>query len=226
MQRNELNPAIEQQVHDILKPKTEADKQIATTVAAIIGDDRQKRMEQLRAAHRHFVEEPRERASLPRQSRRKAGRGRISSSGYKRPSALKHGAYSTMTMLPGEDPQQFIAIHEDLKADFNPQGPEENYTVLDMARYRFRLQNLAVYQKNGYRLQTLASPGSLLGVPHHGATAVLGELRAAVDQVAEDLIAGSLEGQMPLLQAEERLQSLYDRCFKRLMMLQATRGLR
>jgi hypothetical protein len=40
--------------------------------------------------------------------------------------ALKHAGYSATTLLPGEDPAAFDKLHQDLIAEFHPDGPLEN----------------------------------------------------------------------------------------------------
>jgi hypothetical protein len=61
------------------------------------------------------------------------------------PTALKHGAYSGMTVLPGEDPAGFRKLREDLFAEFAPDGALEDDTVENIARLTWRKQNLLTY---------------------------------------------------------------------------------
>ncbi len=60
--------------------------------------------------------------------------------------ALKHGAYSNTTLLPGEDPLAFKELHDGLVAEFAPAGPAEENIILTMARLYWRKQNLSTYQ--------------------------------------------------------------------------------
>jgi len=60
--------------------------------------------------------------------------------------ALKHGAYSGMTLLPGEDPVAFNRLHNDLIDEFAPVGPFEEDLVKSLARLIWRKQNLATYR--------------------------------------------------------------------------------
>src|SRR5947209_16960348 len=48
------------------------------------------------------------------------------------PNALKHGAFSKVAILPGEDPQEFEELHSALIEEF-PVGPTEKDTVLSIA---------------------------------------------------------------------------------------------
>ena len=61
----------------------------------------------------------------------------------KLPSAVKHGAYSATTLLPGENPRAFEKLHRDLIAEFRPTGPLEKDIVETLARLVWRKQNLS-----------------------------------------------------------------------------------
>jgi hypothetical protein len=60
--------------------------------------------------------------------------------------ALKHGAYSTMTLLPGEDPVAFEKLHKDLIAELVPTGALEEDIVANVARLLWRKQNLRTFR--------------------------------------------------------------------------------
>jgi hypothetical protein len=60
--------------------------------------------------------------------------------------ALKHGGYSTLGLLPGEDPAAFEELHQDLISEFCPNGPLEEDTVADMARTMWRKNNLKTFR--------------------------------------------------------------------------------
>jgi len=62
------------------------------------------------------------------------------------PPALKHGGYSGLAVLPGEDKAAFEKLHRDLIAELNPKGPLEEDIVVTLARYVWRKQNLKTYQ--------------------------------------------------------------------------------
>jgi hypothetical protein len=48
--------------------------------------------------------------------------------------ALKHGAYSEATLLPGEDPDDFKKMHMGLIAELAPNGRLEKETVAEIAK--------------------------------------------------------------------------------------------
>ena len=52
----------------------------------------------------------------------------------KQPNALKHGAFTQMTILPGEDVRKFAKLHMDLIEEWNPTGPTEQDAVLTLAK--------------------------------------------------------------------------------------------
>jgi hypothetical protein len=61
---------------------------------------------------------------------------------FKMPSALTHGAFSTMAFRPGEDPNQFKRLVLDLTAELVPLGAMEEETVLALAGYIWRRRRI------------------------------------------------------------------------------------
>jgi hypothetical protein len=57
--------------------------------------------------------------------------------------ALKHGAFSATTILPGEDPIAFKKTHEDIIAELAPDGALEDDVVWTIAHLVWRKKNLA-----------------------------------------------------------------------------------
>src|SRR5258708_3892495 len=60
--------------------------------------------------------------------------------------ALKHGAYSAIGLLPGEDRAAFNKLYQGLIAQYNPVGPLEEQCVDDITRYLWRKQNLETFR--------------------------------------------------------------------------------
>ncbi len=54
------------------------------------------------------------------------------------PPALKHGAYSATSVLPGESRAAFEKLHRNLKAEWSPSGALEDDIVMTMARLIWR----------------------------------------------------------------------------------------
>ncbi len=59
--------------------------------------------------------------------------------------ALKHGGYSGMSLLPGEDPAEFETLHNELVAEYAPTGQHEHEIVETMARLMWRKRCLWSY---------------------------------------------------------------------------------
>jgi hypothetical protein len=59
--------------------------------------------------------------------------------------ALKHGGYSGMTVLPGEDRDGFDQLHRNLIDEFAPQSSIEEDIVANIAKLVWRKQNLRTY---------------------------------------------------------------------------------
>lgn len=57
--------------------------------------------------------------------------------------ALKHGAYTSLGLLPGENRTEFEKLLQELIAEFTPRGPSENEIVASIARYTWRKKNLS-----------------------------------------------------------------------------------
>ena len=64
----------------------------------------------------------------------------------KQRSALKHGAYSTIGLLPGESPALFKKLQNIVVDELTPNGPVELDIVLTIARLLWRKQNLASFE--------------------------------------------------------------------------------
>jgi hypothetical protein len=62
------------------------------------------------------------------------------------PPALKHGVYSGLTLLPGEDETAFKELHDGLIAEFGPTGPLEEDIVETLASLKWRKANLWTYR--------------------------------------------------------------------------------
>ena len=70
--------------------------------------------------------------------------------------ALKHGAFSEVLILPGEDPEAFEKLKQRLFAEFNVSGCSEELTMISIAKTMWQLQRLRVYE----HVQFLRAQGS------------------------------------------------------------------
>ena len=66
------------------------------------------------------------------------------------PNALKHGAYSELVILPGEDPAAFEALKRSLFDEYKPSGPSEQSTMTSIAKTLWQLQRLGLYEHVQY----------------------------------------------------------------------------
>jgi hypothetical protein len=64
----------------------------------------------------------------------------------KRHPALKHGAYSTTSILPGESAVEFAKLRRGLISEFGPIGALENEIILSLAHYLWRKKNLQTFR--------------------------------------------------------------------------------
>ncbi len=89
------------------------------------------------------------RESAPNRARESSQRRRASRESSQRRRrihpALKHGGYSGMSLLPGEDPAEFEKLHNDLIAEYGPIGQHEHEIIETMARLVWRKRCLWTY---------------------------------------------------------------------------------
>jgi hypothetical protein len=60
--------------------------------------------------------------------------------------ALKHGAFSEVLILPGEDPAAYEKLKKSLFAEYNVSGCSEESTMTSIAKTMSQLQRLGVYE--------------------------------------------------------------------------------
>ncbi len=158
--------------------------------------------------------------------------------------ALKHGVYSGMNLLPGEDREAFEKLHRDLIAEFSPVGPMEKDIVATMARLLWRKQNLRTYRlgalaKNRYSA-IKAKYGPSYDFPVLSEDQRTPEQIRADEKVAEEEIRNELGDVMALVEMGEavtieqlfeelalidRIDGMLDRCDKRLLMVRGIKSM-
>jgi hypothetical protein len=62
------------------------------------------------------------------------------------PSALKHGAFSKILFLPGENPAEFDKLRSGLISEYRPSGESEEETIEEIARAMWVGRRTGVYQ--------------------------------------------------------------------------------
>ena len=63
------------------------------------------------------------------------------------PHALKHGAFSALSILPGEDPKEFIELYQSIAAELLPDGPIEKDAVKTIAVSIWRASRLTIFRR-------------------------------------------------------------------------------
>ena len=63
------------------------------------------------------------------------------------PGALRHGGFSKIAILPGEDPDEFEQLHCGLIEEWRPNGPTEDDAVLTMAAAIWRKARLQKFRR-------------------------------------------------------------------------------
>jgi hypothetical protein len=147
--------------------------------------------------------------------------------------ALKHGAYSAMALLPGENPAEFRELHECLIAELAPGGALEEDIVAAIARLTWRKQNLAIFRvaKQAQDRCSAIRSAKLWDDP----TERHALIRTAEDEARKELgenykfvevgEIATLNGLMNDLQVEERLDGMIDKCLKRLLFVRGLKSL-
>src|SRR5689334_14727036 len=101
------------------------------------------------------IERYRPRSAGPR--RKKSATEPRSKWGIRIPPALKHGAYSATSVLPGENHAAFKKLHRRLIAEYAPSGVHEEHIVMNLARLIWRRQNLMTLTVAEYAQKLCAS---------------------------------------------------------------------
>jgi hypothetical protein len=163
--------------------------------------------------------------------------------------ALKHAGYSAVGLLPGENKAEFEKLHRDLIAEFAPDGVFEDDIVATMARLLWSKQNLETFRVAALarlrcnQIREEKIPGYKIEVPFLmlGAREEVDPAeREAATQAAEDQIrkelgetyelaeigeAATVDCLMKDLDIQERLDALFDRCIKRLLMVRGLKSI-
>jgi hypothetical protein len=152
--------------------------------------------------------------------------------------ALKHGGYSALTLLPGEDPTALEKLHKTLVAEFAPNGALEEDIVLTIAHLTWRKQNLGTFrlaelarERRDAIKQAIKSEidnyaweqteRQVTDATNKQARKELGD----VFQLVEIGGLATLDRLAQELTIIERLDAMIDRCLKRLLLCRGTKSL-
>ena len=154
------------------------------------------------------------------------------------PPALKHGAYSATSVLPGESQTDFENLHQGLVGELNPSGPLEDDIVKSIAHLLWRNQNLRTLRLAEAacgRRDTLT--GDDISVYLQGLSAGQSEedRRAALDEARRELghlyelteigHVATFDGLDQELDIRERLDLAVARSIKQLLMVRGIKSL-
>jgi len=158
--------------------------------------------------------------------------------------ALKHGAYSEATLLPGEDPDEFVKLHKGLVGELAPSGRLEEETVAAIARLMWRRQNLARFEtgqlchymaeqiKKAALEQDKKQDDELMAEykkiieANQRAHSAKGKQQKEAEFETEQIIrATTLTLLMKELDVEERLDGMIDRLIKRLLFVRGLKSI-
>jgi hypothetical protein len=162
--------------------------------------------------------------------------------------ALKHEAYSTLGLLPGESPAAFKKYQKAVIDEFRPNGPVEHDVVFTIALALWRKQNLATLEtaklakfrfseifQEELKSRGISSPHSQMSLHQGENQAALEEAwRAAQKQACSELghwcefrddDFGTIERLMKDLEIIERLDAIIGKCVKRLLLIRGVKAL-
>lgn len=157
--------------------------------------------------------------------------------------ALKHAGYSAAGLLPGENKAEFEKLHRDLIAEYAPNGVSEDDIVATMARVIWRKQNLetfrvaALAERRRQEIWQEKIPGNFpsFTLDNFDPAEREAAIRAAKDQVQRELgetyalleigDLATVDGLMKDLDVYDRLDTLIERCIKRLLMVRGVKSI-
>jgi hypothetical protein len=156
--------------------------------------------------------------------------------------AFKHGAYSGLRLLPGEDQAAFEKLRADLIAEFTPVGRLEEDIVETMACLTWRKNNLLTYCLAQYasnrwseikseRYSSSTYPG--LGVDAEETNAMLRadknkaqvELGGTAWKLIEINEVATTAHLLHELSVVDRIDGMIDRCLKRLLFVRGLKSI-
>lgn len=163
--------------------------------------------------------------------------------------ALKHAGYSALSFLPGESAAEFEKLHRNLIAEYTPNGVSQNDIVATMARVLWRKRNLPTFRiaelarRRYSQIRSEKVPEDqlyfplLMPVSGKEVDPAVREaaIRAAEDQARKELgdtyelaeiyEIASIDSLMKDLEILDRLDAVFDKCVKRLLMVRGLKSI-
>jgi hypothetical protein len=165
----------------------------------------------------------------------------------KRHPALKHGAYSSTRLLPGESAADFEKLHRNVIAELVPNGVVEDDIVATLTRLLWRKQNLETY-KVAERAKTRnwqirseylpaepelmqwlqprepVDPVAIKAARRSAEDAARKELGDAYDLIELGEMA-TIDCLLKDLDIQDRLDAMIDKCLKRLLFVRGLKSI-
>ena len=157
------------------------------------------------------------------------------------PAVIKHGAFSAMTLMPGEDATAYEQLHAQLVAELCPAGVLEEDIVSSVARLVWRRRNLAtlraaklaqnrLWKLKFEKLKTAmeeeeAAEDADMNEAEASAQAQAREELGDIYPLIEAENAATTDGLMQELTTQERLDAVIDKCMKRLLFLRGLKSM-
>jgi hypothetical protein len=149
--------------------------------------------------------------------------------------ALKHAGYCAMSVLPGESAAEFEKLHQELIAELIPNGVLEEEIVATIAHLVWRSRHVDTFriaERARKRMAQIRDP--LISHADDDET-FTEQWNAAENQVREELgelyslvemgDEATLEGLDRSLAIQERLDSMIDKCLKRLLFVRGLKSI-
>jgi len=147
--------------------------------------------------------------------------------------ALKHGAFSEILILPGEDAEEFEKLKKGLFAEYNPSGASEEFTMMAIAKAHWQEMRLSLYQRGQLlrqRLDLLAPGWDPMESMYTswGNAARENTIAPADDKSVDEALLElgkllTLEYLDKELEVETKIQSKLDRLYKRFFHMRAAK---
>ena len=157
------------------------------------------------------------------------------------PVVIKHGAFSAMTLMPGEDATAYEELHAQLIGELHPCGVLEEETVSSVARLLWRRRNLAtlraaklaqdrLYELKFEKLNAISGQAGRaedteVDAARASAQAQAREELGDIYELIEAENAATTDGLMQELTTQERLDAMIDKCMKRLLFLRGLKSM-
>jgi hypothetical protein len=158
----------------------------------------------------------------------------MSANTKKLPPALKHGAFSATTILPGESASEFKELHQSIIAELNLEGVLEHEVGLSVAHRIWRKKHLAIFLTAEHAQARFTD--IQMSLQEAGATDLFEEARPAAEkqarqelgeayslvEIGEGVTLDSLARQLAIL---ERLDRGIEADYKRLLLVRGVKSL-